>query len=1016
MGKTLFIAEKPSVAMTIAQALGINGTRNNGYIESDDKIITWCVGHLVRLSYPEKYDEALAKWEMETLPFVPEKEKFLYETNESVKEQYEVVAKMYKRTDIDTLYIYPDDGQEGYYLQALVLMHACIRKGIKVYCCICDSQTDDEIRRAYSMAEPWDSERITRIIKAGYMRAKEDYLVGINYSRVLTLKYESLLSGYIGYQRGTIAVGRVMSCVLGMVVKREREIADFTAETYYKITANFDDGLEAAWKDTDDSSIHNSPIIYEGKGIKKKEDAEVFISGLPSYLTVKKVEIKTEKKKAPLLYSLTELQADCAKKFKYNPQKVLDIAQILYEKKLTSYPRTDSKYLPTSLAKEIDVPLEGIRDNYPDLSEYAKQILFCHMHDDFVDSRYVDDKKIDDHYAIIPTGKGFENLASLTVEQATVYDLIVRRFLSVFYPPAEFEKAEVELVADREHFFLSRKMIQKPGYLEIAGYEQNKEETKKDFEKIRKLAKDSTFAAIYGLTEQETSPPKRYSSSSLLLAMDNAGQFVEDEELREVLKDTKGIGTTATRAGILEKLVKTNHYLDLNEKTQIYKPTYKGELIYDILNENIPTILNPTFSASWTSGLKQIEKGQIEDTVYFEKLTTDVKKNVIKIKGANLDEQLKGDFTKVAERYKKEAQAAKVTFDCPLCKSPLKPAKNGFICSKFAKEEERTEDSCTFYMPRQVSGKTLSDKMIEKLLKDKYLDIMNDFKKSDGTKFSAPLYLLSNGKLSFKPEGGEDVPCGVKCPECGRELKEGSYAWKCDCGFSIQRMIAHKAITKEQMKKIVSGEGTDVISGFKGKNGTFAARLVLKDGKTEFKFRDGFVEGVSCPACGKKMKYVPFGIACEDYNNGCSCAVGSKVSGKALSDKMLITLLRERQLPEMKGFKKQNGDSFSSALYINSEGKMKFGYLPKKTSIICPVCHETVLYATGQNAECPKCHAKAPYIFHGRQMTKEDIENLLKFGRTARVSGFVKKDGGKFSAVVKKTKEGRFEFEFSHAG
>ena len=597
MKKTLFIAEKPSVAMTIAQALGICGERRNGYIESEDRIITWCVGHLVRLSYPEKYDEALGKWEFESLPFIPEKESFLYEPGDSVIDQFEVVRSLYRRGDVDKLYIYPDDGQEGYYLQALVLAQAPIREDIKIYCCICDSQTDNEIRRAFNDAEPWTSERISRIVKAGYMRAKEDYLIGINYSRVLTLQYEELLKDYIGYQKGTIAVGRVMSCVLGMVVKREREIADFVPQTFYKIIAGFNEGLEGAWKETQDSKLSGSPVVYDGKGIRTKEEADAFISSLKPEVTVIDVSVKKEKKNPPLLFSLTELQAECANKYKFTPQKTLDIAQFLYEKKLTTYPRTDSRYLPTSLALEVRDVIEGIRDHYQDQSDVAKDILLRGADRGFEKTKYVDDSKIEDHYAIIPTGKGFENLENLTPEQATVYDLVVRRFLCLFFPSAEYEKAEAEVAAESEHFHMSKKMLLSPGFMDIIGYEKPKEDPAKQIELIRQMEKGNIYKASYYPQEQETTPPKRYSSSSLLLAMDNAGQFVEEEELREVLKDTKGIGTTATRAGILEKLVNNNRFLDLNEKTLIYKPTYKGELVYDILNETIPTILNPRFSA-----------------------------------------------------------------------------------------------------------------------------------------------------------------------------------------------------------------------------------------------------------------------------------------------------------------------------------------------------------------------------------------------------------------------------------
>ena len=1004
--KALIIAEKPSVSMAIAKALSVNGARKDGYIEGDRFVVTWCVGHLVTMAYPESYDEKYKEWNLNELPFLPEKDSYVYQPNDATKKQLSVVTKLYHRSDIDKLYIFPDPAQEGFYLQALVLEYAKISPSIQIYCALCDSQTDEEIVRAFNEAIPWTDAKITNMVKAGYMRAKEDYLIGINYSRALTKKYEDYLNEVLTDGRKTVAVGRVMTCVLSMVVKREREIAAFVPENYYRIDL-MNGKVIASWKETEDSSLHNSFYVYEGKGIKEKEQADKFIKSLPEKVKVIKKEIKTEKKTAPLLFSLTELQAYCAKEFKYNPQKVLTIAQNLYEKKLTTYPRTDSKYLTNAIAKEIGINLRGLT-GIPKYKEPAELILKEGKYKTLSSTRYVDDLKVEDHYAIIPTGKGLENLSSLKEEELKVFYVIVNRFLSIFYPPAEYGKAELEFLAGKEHFFASKKILTKEGYLEMAGYVPDKEDTKEIFEEMKRYKEGEMVSAIYLTSDIETSPPKRYTSSSLLLAMDNAGQFVEDESLREVLKESKGIGTTATRAGIIDKLVHTNHYLALNEKTQVYTPQFKGEIVYDILDATIPNLLNPAFSASWTKGLKQIEKGEITDSVYYQKLAVDVKSYTEKIKTEDKTIQLKKAFNQMTPRYKKEAKEGLQLQGCPVCGKPMKKAKNGICCSDYGKEE----DKCKFYLPYNIKGKTLSITQLNRLIKDRKLDTISGFKKKDGSgTFAAPLYIHPGGIVKMTPPEGSSLD--IECPKCGSALQEETFSMKCPkCDFSIPRSIAGRKLSLDNIRKLTRGEETEFLTGFKKKDGsgTFPAKLILRDGKVDFIMRQGTVKDAYCPVCKKEMVYTPFGMSCSNYKKGCNFAVGT-ICEKTLSDAQILTLLREKETGEIKGFKKKSGEEFSTALYITKEGEIKFGHPPKKMNMLCPLCQKGHLEDLGKFAQCSECHSRAPSVYCEKRLTKEEIANLMIYGRTGKISGFVKKNGEKFSAVLIRDKDGKFRFE-----
>ena len=685
MSKSLFIAEKPSVAQEFIKALKINGKKADGYTENEQYVVTWCVGHLVTMSYPEVYDEKLKRWSLETLPFLPKE--FKYQVIDSVKKQFAIVSGLLNREDVSTIYVCTDSGREGEYIYRLVEQMAKVtgkeRKRVWI-----DSQTEEEILRGIREAK--DLKEYDNLAASAYLRAKEDYLMGINFSRVLTLKYGRSIQNYLKLDKAVVSVGRVMTCVLGMVVRREREIRSFVKTPFYRVIASLkvnDFPFDAEWRVCEKSKYFETPYLYKENGFKDKEKAEELIASINSLpqkdLTITGIEKKKETKNPPLLFNLAELQNECSKLFKISPDETLRITQELYEKKLVTYPRTDARVLSTAVSKEINKNINGLR-SLEMFKGFCEEILTSGTYKNIAKTRYVNDKQITDHYAIIPTGQGFGALNSLNPVAKKVYQVIVRRFLSIFYPPAVYQKVSIIASANieekyMENFYASFKVLIEEGYLKVSNIKRPDEETDKSLntkteeaqkddsgqndegdikldvnviEQLKKLKKND-IVSLNGLNvkEGETAPPKRYNSGSMILAMENAGQLIEDEELRAQIKGS-GIGTSATRAEILKKLVNIK-YINLNTKTQIITPSQMGEMIYDVVDCSIKQLLNPELTASWEKGLTYVSEGSISSEEYMYKLENFVTNRVNGVKRLNNQYELNKYFMKASEYYKK---------------------------------------------------------------------------------------------------------------------------------------------------------------------------------------------------------------------------------------------------------------------------------------------------------------------------------------------------------------------------
>ena len=631
----LIITEKPSVATEFAKALKINTTRKNGYIEGNDWIITWCVGHLVTMSYPEKYDENLKKWSLETLPFLPEEYK--YEVIPAVEKQFNIVQNLLQREDVTEIYNAGDSGREGEYIQRLVFMMAKPNPKAEIKRVWIDSQTEEEILRGIKEAK--NQEEYNSLSDSAYLRAKEDYLIGINFSRLLSIIFGRRIAKEINEDRVSVSVGRVMTCVLGMVVSREREIRNFIKTKYYKVIGEFgenESSFKAEWKVNEKSAYFESMLLYNENGFKKEDDAKKMISSFEGKNAIV-TELKKSKQKenAPLLFNLAEIQNECTKNFKIKPDETLEIIQELYEKKLVTYPRTDARVLSSAIAKEIGKNLNGLYKNFKDeeISRYIKKMVDEKYSTNLLKTKYVNDSKITDHYAIIPTGQGLENFDKLQELKKNVYKLIVKRFIAIFYPPAEYNKVSLTLNIENETFIANGKVCTKLGFLEVLKNKAKNDDTS-NLEILAKLKKNSEVNIINFTTkEAETSPPNRYNSGSMILAMENAGKLIEDEELREQIKGA-GIGTSATRAAIIEKLERIQ-YLAINNKTQIITPTVKGEAIFDVVNRAMPDMLNPDLTASWEKGLDMVAKKEIQPDIFMGKL----------------EKYIRGKFEKMVVKY-----------------------------------------------------------------------------------------------------------------------------------------------------------------------------------------------------------------------------------------------------------------------------------------------------------------------------------------------------------------------------
>ena len=675
MGKALYIAEKPSVAQEFAKALKINGQRKDGYLESQDSIVTWCVGHLVTMSYPEKYDIKYKRWSLDTLPFLPRE--FKYEVIPGVQKQFDIVKGLLNRPDVETIYVCTDSGREGEYIYRLVAQMAGVKdkKQRRVWI---DSQTEEEILRGIREAK--DLSAYDNLANSAYLRAKEDYLMGINFSRVLTLRYGNSVSSYLKSKYQAIAVGRVMTCVLGMVVRREREIRSFVKTPFYRVISGIaleGEKFDGEWRAVEGSRYFQSPYLYKENGFKEKKHAQELINFLsteqPLKCCVEKIERKKENKNPPLLFNLAELQNVCSKLFKISPDETLKITQELYEKKLVTYPRTDARVLSTAVSKEIYKNISGLR-NYSAIGTFAEEVIQMGSYKTIAKTRYVNDKQITDHYAIIPTGQGLNALNSLSVTSQRVYETIVRRFLCIFCPPAVYQKVSLVTMMQGEKFFSSFKVLQEEGYLKYATNSFARRGAKaQDTEKsdsedvscdaqllaaLHKLKKgDILTVDSLDIKEGETSPPKRYNSGSMILAMENAGQLIEDEELRAQIKGS-GIGTSATRAEILKKLFSIK-YLALNKKTQVITPTLLGEMIFDVVNCSIRQLLNPELTASWEKGLNYVAEGSITPQEYMDKLEHFVRIRTDQVEQSNYQYALRQFFDAAAVNYQKKQTTPK---------------------------------------------------------------------------------------------------------------------------------------------------------------------------------------------------------------------------------------------------------------------------------------------------------------------------------------------------------------------
>ena len=890
--RKLIITEKPSVAAQFAKALGVDG-KQDGYIENNDWIITWCIGHLVTLSYPEKYDAHLKSWNLTDLPFLPEQYK--YEVIADVKKQFGIVKTQLNRTDVSEIYNAGDSGREGEYIQRLVYTQAGHNPKARIRRVWIDSQTDDEIKRGIREAKP--ESVYDNLSNAAYMRAIEDYAIGINLSRALSCKFGYEFNKRISSSKyRPLAVGRVMTCVLGLIVEREIEIRNFRPVDFYKIDAAHDEyGFASHWKAVKGTPHFESNLLYNDTGFKSKADAESFLSmlQLDPKMIVDKAESKIEKKNAPLLYNLAELQSDCAKKFKISPDETLAVAQRLYEAKLTTYPRTDARVLSTAISKEISKNISGLTKN-TSVNAYAEKILQNNWMRGIEKTRYCDDSKITDHYAIIPTGVVSDNFQSNT--DRLVYGLIVKRFLSIFYPAAEYSKVSVELLHDsKERFFASEKQLVSTGYLEVLGKDAADNDASDG--NLVALKKGMTISSDFKMLTSTTQPPKRYTSGSMILAMENAGNLIEDEDLRAQIKGS-GIGTSATRAEVISKLVK-NDYIGLDKKTQVLAPTNTGFAVYDIVKDNIPSMLSPRMTASWEKGLSEIESGAITQAKYRQTLEKFVTDTVTLIKGRKAEQGA--------------AREKSVVGKCPVCGKDLYMTEKGYFCSGYKKGDKK---SCKFAFSKTLSGVPIPQEQVNKLLAGEKTDVLHII----GQKGDYDVCLIiKDGAVELEfPKDESDIIC----PNCGNNLMRGKYEYECSCGFKVQHLIAGIELSEDQVQSLFTGGKTELIHGFKKKNGgTFDAIVTFNGSDTGFEFPSEESDFV-CPKCGKPMRK-------DDYSYFCDCGfkIRYNIAHRILTKEELECLITNGKTEELTGFIKKDGSPFKKPVaLIFKNGNVEFDF------------------------------------------------------------------------------------------
>ena len=1073
----MIITEKPSVAQEFARVLGVSG-RKDGCIENQEYVITWCVGHLVGLVYPESYDIKYKKWRLEDLPFLPKEYK--YDVIKDVSHQYDIVHGMLMREDIDRVYWAGDAGKEGQTIEENIRNYGGVREGMEELRAWIDSQTEEEILRGIREAKPMSE--YANLGKSGIMRTIEDYAMGINFSRVMSVKYGNLLNNAAGTQSYTpIAVGRVMTCVLGMVVIREREIRNFKETPFYRIVGKFSDaGIEGEWKAVEGSKYFESPLLYKENGFREEKDAQALIESVKNHpAVVQSVEKGISRKKAPLLFNLAELQAECAKRFKISPDETLQIAQDLYEKKLTTYPRTDARVLSSAVAKEISRNISRLKGFEP-TSAFVERIMEKKLFANIAKTQYTDDSKVTDHYAIIPTGQLTE-LGSLNSLQKAVFELIVRRFLSIFYPPAEYQNVKLIVAVDveekKERFFASAKVLKRPGYLEIAGIpgkkdkndplneergldrvtagaynrREDEEEDSVDPKALLTLADslkngDEISVQGYSVKEGKTSPPKRYTSGSMVLAMENAGQLIEEEELREQIKGS-GIGTSATRAEIIKKLVRI-HYLNLNKRTQVLTPENLGEMVYEVVNMTVPALLNPKMTASWEKGLDGITQGTVDFWDYRTKLENFIRTETEKMIGQNLREPLAERISEFAGKNARGAGARrKIGVVCPACGGEMVTTPFGYGCGNYKSDKT----GCNFNIG-EIAGVQLSEEQVKELLEKGHTDTIRGFKSRNGKRFDACLKLskADDGKVSvgfdFSDVEPEILP-DVTCPACGGAIKKTSFGYGCvnydpqnenSCRFSIGK-IAGKNLSATSVKQLLTEGHTDTIRGFKSKAGKkFDACLCLEKDETgrpvvQFDFENverKVIKDVKCPFCGGEIVTTSFGYGCVNYKpkeeSSCRFSIG-KMADKSFTETQVRQLLTEGVTETIRGFKAKSGKRFDArvALAKDESGKvtgLKFDFNnvePKKVKDVkCPKCGGDIVVApfgfvceNHRKDDPDSCSFVVGKIASVR-MKESQLKELLLRKKTDVITGFVAKTGMKFDAPLKLTETGDIAFDF----
>lgn len=1030
MGKNIIIAEKPSVGIEYAKILGVPVSGHNGYFENERWIVTWTIGHLITMSYPEKYDDSLKEWKLETIPFIPSK--YQYEVIEENRRQFEIVKRLYNRNDISAIYYAGDSGREGLYIQMLVRQFAGHCPGISEKVVWIDSQTEEEVLRG--IAEAKDLSYYMPLQDSGYMRAIEDFIGGINFSRLLSVKYAVMLNSGSGQKKHKpISVGRVMTCVLGMVVRREREIRNFKVTNFYRVAGVLDiDGnsVECEWRVTEKSRYFQSPKLYSEFGFLHKNDAKEFIENLGSRLNIEKVTKSIERKNAPLLFSMPELQGECTKRFHISPSETLKIAQSLYENKYITYPRTDARVLSSAVAKEISKNLKGLAQS--EYGKYVDEIMINHWS---IGGKYVDDSKITDHYAIIPTGKVPMDLSG---KNAAVYDLICRRFLAIFYPPAEYERIKFEANSGTEKFYGTSKYLLVPGYYKASGLPQEESASKSNVDAISRLKEHSTYEVLFEMRKGETTPPKRYTSGSMILAMENAGSLIEDDELREQIKKN-GIGTSATRDGVIEKLIHLN-YLVLNEKTQILHPSNFGEMVYEVVDATVPSMLSPEITAQWEKGLEQISTGEISKSSYESDFYKYVREECEKIKRMdNLEEirkRIRPYATSKIEYVYKEFDPYNTKILCPLCGDEVETTKWGFKCSS---NKSKTE-GCSFAIG-DILGHRLLTPELAVLLKYGKVGPFFDFVTQKGKPFGA--YLLWNDeekKVQFEMAEMPWEKTELKCPICGKFVLKREGFFKCTdyedkengCSFWLGK-VKGKLIPEKQIEKLLKDGQTDLLKGFKSEDSKFDAFLVWSQSEKRIRFKfptnEDLITKYRCPNCGGRIISTPYGYKCENYvkqeertNNDCMFYAGT-ILGHTIKEKELDVITKGGQT-DLVSLKNSEKKCFSARLYWNQvEKRISFKFDENEEvqlNLLCPICNSPIL-KNRYEYRCSKHISKDDGCrFHigsiaGVFIDETQLKKLLQYKKTDLIVGFKPKEKGKkpFSAFLI-WDDNQIKFEFSN--